>query len=120
MIEPETQRPGAGQRTLAAIVFTDAVDFSARVTEDEGAALKAVRRDLALMSDVCRQFDGQVVKNTGDGLMMLFASAVRAEHCAIEIGTPIFASGARSRRRPSCPAFTDSLDLSSARLTFAG
>jgi class 3 adenylate cyclase len=70
---------------LAAIVFTDAVDFSAQVTEDESAALKAVRRDLATMSDLCRQFDGQVVKNTGDGLMMLFASAVQAVHCGIEI-----------------------------------
>ncbi len=85
MSETEAPRPAAGQRMLAAIVFTDAVDFSAQVTEDEGAALKAVRRDLATMGEICRQFDGQVVKNTGDGLMMLFASAVQAVHCGIEI-----------------------------------
>jgi class 3 adenylate cyclase len=85
MTETKTPRPAAGQRTLAAIVFTDAVDFSAQVTEDEGPALKAVGRDLATMTEICRQFDGQVVKNTGDGLMMLFASAVQAVHCGIEI-----------------------------------
>jgi len=85
MSEIETPHPAAGQRMLAAIVFTDAVSFSAQVTEDEGPALKAVRRDLAMMAEICRQFDGQVVKNTGDGLMMLFASAVQAVHCAIDI-----------------------------------
>ena len=77
--------PVSPQRTLAAIVFSDAVNFSARMTHDEPGALKAVRRDLAMMSEVCARYDGRVVKNTGDGLMMLFASAVQAVHCAIEI-----------------------------------
>jgi class 3 adenylate cyclase len=85
MSETETPRPAASQRMLAAIVFTDAVNFSGQVTQDEGAALRAVRRDLATMTEICRRFDGQVVKNTGDGLMMLFASAVQAVHCGIEI-----------------------------------
>lgn len=80
-----TPRAATGQRTLAAIVFTDAVDFSARVTEDESAALDAMRRDVATMTESCRRYDGQVVKNTGDGLMMLFGSAVQAVHCAVDI-----------------------------------
>jgi class 3 adenylate cyclase len=74
-----------GQRTLAAIVFTDAVGFSARVTEDEPAAIDAMRQDVAVMTESCHRYDGQVVKNTGDGLMMLFNSAVQAVHCAVDI-----------------------------------
>src|SRR5437588_834187 len=66
------------QRVLAAIVFTDAVDFSARTVE-------LIREDLDLMRNVCREFDGQVVKSRGDGLMMLFTSAVQAVSCAVEI-----------------------------------
>jgi class 3 adenylate cyclase len=74
-----------GQRTLAAIVFTDAVGFSTRVTEDEPAAIDAMRRDVTVMTESCHRYDGQVVKNTGDGLMMLFNSAVQAVHCAVDI-----------------------------------
>ena len=85
MTESDSRRTSSGQRTLAAIVFTDAVDFSARVTEDEPAALDAMRRDVATMTESCRRYDGQVVKNTGDGLMMLFGSAVQAVHCAVDI-----------------------------------
>lgn len=85
MTESDSRRTSSGQRTLAAIVFTDAVDFSARVTEDEPVALDAMRRDVATMTESCRRYDGQVVKNTGDGLMMLFGSAVQAVHCAVDI-----------------------------------
>ncbi|HEY7444809.1 MAG TPA: adenylate/guanylate cyclase domain-containing protein [Vicinamibacterales bacterium] len=85
MSETDVTRGAAGQRALAAIVFTDAVDFSARVTEDEPVALEAMRRDVEAMTESCRRYDGQVVKNTGDGLMMLFNSAVQAVHCAVDI-----------------------------------
>jgi class 3 adenylate cyclase len=102
MIPSEPVQGGPGQRTLAAIVFSDAVNFSARMTEDEPAALKAVRRDLAMMSEVCARYDGRVVKNTGDGLMMLFSSAVQAVHCAIEIQRVIAEA---ARIQPSTESF---------------
>jgi class 3 adenylate cyclase len=85
MTDSDVTRGATGPRALAAIVFTDAVDFSARVTEDEPAALEAMRRDVDAMTESCRRYDGQVVKNTGDGLMMLFNSAVQAVHCAVDI-----------------------------------
>jgi class 3 adenylate cyclase len=85
MTESDFTGGAKGQRALAAVVFTDAVDFSARVTEDEPAALESMRRDVEVMTESCRRYDGQVVKNTGDGLMMLFNSAVQAVHCAVDI-----------------------------------
>ncbi|NEO86549.1 MAG: hypothetical protein F6J87_20170, partial [Spirulina sp. SIO3F2] len=74
-----------GQRTLAAIVFTDAVSFSARMSENEELTLRLIGRDLTLMSNLCEQFQGRVLKSTGDGLLICFASAVQAVNCAVQI-----------------------------------
>ncbi|MEA5463692.1 protein kinase domain-containing protein [Leptothoe sp. PORK10 BA2] len=77
--------PSRGQRALAAIVVTDAVGFSARMSVDEERTLGLIRHDLALMENQCQAFDGQVLKSTGDGLLMYFVSAVQAVGCAIAI-----------------------------------
>ncbi len=74
-----------GQRVLAAIVFTDGVGFSARMAADEENTLRILQRDLELMARLCQEFEGQVLKTTGDGLMMYFTSAVQAVECAVEI-----------------------------------
>lgn len=74
-----------GQRVLAAIVFTDGVSFSARMAVDEENTLRILQRDLELMARLCQEREGQVLKTTGDGLMMYFTSAVQAVECAVEI-----------------------------------
>ncbi len=74
-----------GQRVLAAIVFTDAVNFSAHMGADEEGTLHLMQRDLQVMMALCQRFEGQVLKTTGDGLLMYFTSAVKAVECAIEI-----------------------------------
>ena len=73
------------QRALAAIVLTDAVSFSARMSVDEEGTLALIQRDLKLISDLCEQYEGQVLKSTGDGLLMAFVSAVQAVSCSQEI-----------------------------------
>ena len=70
------------QRTLAAIVFTDVVNYSARMNVDEEHTLELVQRDLQLIADLCETCRGQVLKFTGDGLLMHFQSAVDAVGCA--------------------------------------
>jgi serine/threonine-protein kinase len=74
-----------GQRTLAAIVLTDAVGFSARMSIDEEHTLNLIHRDLGLMESLCQQFEGRVIKSTGDGLLMCFSSAVQAVNCSLEM-----------------------------------
>lgn len=74
-----------GQRTLAAIVLTDAVGFSARMATDEEFTLSLIQRDQQLMEGLCQQFEGRVIKSTGDGLLMCFASAVQAVSCSLEM-----------------------------------
>ncbi|MGF1521964.1 MAG: protein kinase [Leptolyngbyaceae cyanobacterium] len=79
---PAEQR---GRRTLAAIVLTDAVGFSARMSVEEENTLSLIHRDLKLFETICQQFEGRVIKSTGDGLLMYFVSAVQAVNCSLEI-----------------------------------
>ncbi len=74
-----------GHRTLAAIMLTDAVGFSARMSVQEELTLSQLQRDQVLMSRLCEQFEGKVLKSTGDGLLMYFASAVQAVSCGLDI-----------------------------------
>ncbi|MEO0348789.1 MAG: adenylate/guanylate cyclase domain-containing protein [Cyanobacteria bacterium P01_A01_bin.15] len=73
------------QRVLAAIVVTDAVGFSAQMSADEERALTVIHRDLKQISGLCNVFRGQVLKSTGDGLLMCFFSAAQAVSCALNI-----------------------------------
>ncbi|MCW5942695.1 MAG: adenylate/guanylate cyclase domain-containing protein [Fimbriimonadaceae bacterium] len=73
------------KRTLSAIAFTDAVGFSAQANQNEEPALDALKRDLDLIRETAGRFDGQVVKGTGDGLMLRFDSAVQAVECALDV-----------------------------------
>lgn len=82
---PPPGAPRQGQRTLAAIVFTDAVNFSARMQEDEERTLRLLERDFADMRELSQQHQGSVLKTTGDGLLLYFASAVQAVACALAI-----------------------------------
>ncbi len=75
--------PGPGQRSLAAIIFTDVVSFSARMQADEETTLRLLKRDFNEMRDICVQHHGSVLKTTGDGLLLYFSSAVQAVACAL-------------------------------------
>jgi adenylate cyclase len=74
-----------GQRLLAAIMITDAVGFSARMSVDEGRTLQLIDRDLNIIASTCADFGGTVLKSTGDGLLMYFLSAVEAVACGLEM-----------------------------------
>ncbi|WP_206070494.1 adenylate/guanylate cyclase domain-containing protein [Nodosilinea sp. P-1105] len=74
-----------GQRLLAAIMVTDAVGFSARMSMDEGLTLRLIDQDLTVIADTCEAFGGTVLKSTGDGLLMYFLSAVEAVSCGLEM-----------------------------------
>ena len=81
----EETDPASSQRQLAAIVFTDVAGYSARMQLDETGTLALVRIDFARMRALCAQHDGEVLKSTGDGLLLCFASVVQAVTCALQI-----------------------------------
>ena len=72
------------QRRLAAILAADVVGYSRLVGIDEEgtlAALKALRK--SLIDPKVTEHRGRIVKNTGDGALVEFASAVDAVRCAV-------------------------------------
>jgi adenylate cyclase len=73
------------ERRLAAILAADVTGYSRLVgTDEEGtlAALKALRK--SLIDPKITEYRGRIVKNTGDGALVEFASAVDAVRCALE------------------------------------
>ena len=73
-------------RRLAAILAADVAGYSRLMgADDEGtlAALKALRREL--YDPKIKEHRGRVVKTTGDGLLLEFASVVDAVRCAVEV-----------------------------------
>jgi adenylate cyclase len=74
------------ERRLAAIMAVDVVGYSRLMgTDEEGtlAALKAIRRELG--DPKIKEHHGRIVKTTGDGLLIEFASVVDAVRCAVEV-----------------------------------
>ena len=76
------------QRRLAAIVSADVAGYSRLMGRDESgtlAALKALRREV--VDPRIAKHNGRIVKTTGDGLLLEFASVVDAVRCVIEVQT---------------------------------
>src|ERR1700733_12771459 len=74
------------ERRLAAILAADVAGYSRLMGADEEgtlARLKALRK--ALTDPKIAEHRGRIVKTTGDGLLIEFASAVDAARCAFEI-----------------------------------
>ena len=74
------------ERRLAAVLAADVAGYSRLMGADEEgtlARLKAVRK--ALVDPTIAAHRGRIVKTTGDGLLVEFASAVDAARCAIEV-----------------------------------
>jgi adenylate cyclase len=74
------------ERKLAAILAADVVGYSRLMGADEVGtlrALKAVRKEL--VDPALAAYGGRIVKTTGDGLLVDFASVVDAVACAVAI-----------------------------------
>jgi TolB-like protein/class 3 adenylate cyclase/Flp pilus assembly protein TadD len=81
----ETPTPEV-QRKLAAILAADIAGYSRLVGADEEgtlARLRALRREL--IDPMISAHRGRIVKTTGDGILIEFASVVDAARCAIEV-----------------------------------
>lgn len=74
------------ERRLAAVLAADVAGYSRLMGSDEEgtlARLKAVRK--ALVDPVIASHRGRIVKTTGDGMLVEFASAVDAVRGAVEV-----------------------------------
>jgi adenylate cyclase len=83
------------ERRLAAILAADVAGYSRLMGADEEgtlAALRAVRRELG--DPKITEHRGRIVKTTGDGLLVEFASVVDAVRCAVQLQREMIARNA--------------------------
>jgi class 3 adenylate cyclase len=65
-------------RRLQAIVFTDVVSYSALMQADENLTIQKVRADLQRMQTDGEAQGGMLINTMGDGMLMIFPSAIQA------------------------------------------
>jgi adenylate cyclase len=76
----------AVERKLAAIMVADVVGYSRMMGDDEAGTLAALTRYRREFVDpAILEHRGRIVKTTGDGLLLEFASVVDAVRCAIAL-----------------------------------
>ena len=70
-------------RKLAAIVFTDIVGYTKHMEKDEAGTMELLARQRELLFPMVKEFGGEVIKEIGDGLLMMFTSASKAVRFAM-------------------------------------
>ena len=89
---------GRVERRLAAILAADVAGYSRLMEGDEEgtlAALRAIRDEL--VDPKIAEHRGCIVKTTGDGLLVEFASVVDAVRCAVAVQQAMPARNADNR-----------------------
>ena len=73
------------ERKLAAIVFTDICGFTELMGRDEAKAMALLDQQRTLIKPIISSFNGEWLKEIGDGVLISFPSAVKAVTCSLEI-----------------------------------
>jgi TolB-like protein/class 3 adenylate cyclase len=83
------------ERRLAAILAADVVGYSRLIERDEEGTLRRLKSLRAEVIDPkIAEHRGRIVKTTGDGLLVEFASVLDALRCAAEVQTALAESNA--------------------------
>jgi len=72
---------------LAAIVFTDIVGYTKQMEKDEARTMQLLQKQREIVFPIVKRYGGEIIKEIGDGLLMMFESAIEAVRCAISIQT---------------------------------
>ena len=70
---------------LAAIVFTDIVGYTSRMEKDETHTMDLLSRQREIVFPLVKEYNGEVIKEIGDGLLMMFTSAIKAVRFAMAL-----------------------------------
>ena len=73
------------KRRLAAIVFTDIVEYTDLSARDEENAYKLVLKQREILKPIVLKHEGQWLKEEGDGLTLSFPSTKEAVNCSIQM-----------------------------------
>lgn len=72
-------------RKLAAIMFTDIAGYTALSAYDEEKALRLIDKQREVLKPIVQEFNGDWLKEIGDGILISFPSSKLAVNCAIKI-----------------------------------
>ena len=88
------------QRRLAAILAADVVGYSALMERDEEATYAEFERlKRELIEPSLSRHEGRLIKTTGDGALVEFASPSAAVRCAVEMQDHLASGGSPFRLR---------------------
>lgn len=73
------------ERRLAAILAADVAGYSRLMGIDEVGTARSLREHRAVADALIARHGGRIVKTTGDGLLLEFASVVDAVECAVAV-----------------------------------
>jgi TolB-like protein/class 3 adenylate cyclase len=85
-LQPEVALGEQFERKLAAILAADIAGYSRLMAADEEGTLsrlKSLRREM--IDPKIREYRGRIIKTTGDGILIEFASVVDAVRCAVDV-----------------------------------
>ena len=69
-------------RRLAAILFADIVGYTALMQKDEGQTMSRLKQYQQVLQKEVAIFNGEIIKNYGDGSLCIFSSVLDAVLCA--------------------------------------
>ena len=73
------------KKKLKAIVFTDIADFTSLSAKDEQKAVELIQKQNDIIKPIVDRYNGEWLKEMGDGLLLSFDSSLEAVRCSIEI-----------------------------------
>ena len=72
-------------RRLAAVMFTDIIGYTALMSRDEQKALELLQKNREIQTSLARKYNGEFLKEMGDGTLLCFQSALGVVRRAMEI-----------------------------------
>ena len=73
------------ERRLAAIMFTDIVGYTALMQQDEAVGIETRKRHRQIFNEATAKYNGKILQYYGDGTLSIFASAVDAVECGLDM-----------------------------------
>ena len=81
----KNQEHNSSDRQLAAILFADIVGYTSLMQADEAHTFQIIKRYQIILNSAAQSFNGQVLKNYGDGSLMTFPNSLNAVKAAKQI-----------------------------------